>query len=127
MENNNKTVYWLVKSFLSFFMLFTAYFSYSHPKYLQFLGFPDYFRIELVSAKVVGAILLLIPQVPLRVKEWVYAGFVVVIVSAIIAHICSHDELFRIVVVLIEFTLVLFSIRYVSGREKYLDSQGSAL
>ena len=120
MENKKKTTYWLVKSFISFFMLFTAYFSYSHPKYLQFLGFPDYFRIELVTAKAVGAILLLIPQVPLRVKEWIYAGFVIVIVSAIFAHICSHDELFRIVVVLIEFLIILFSIRYVSGKDKYI-------
>jgi putative oxidoreductase len=119
MNTNKTTAYWLVKSFISFFMLFTAYFSYSHPQYLRFLGFPDYFRIELVAAKAMGAIALLIRQVPLRVKEWVYVGFIIVMVSAIIAHICSRDELFRIVVVLIEFALVLFSIRFVSRKENY--------
>jgi putative oxidoreductase len=120
MNSNKTTTYWLVKSFISFFMLFTAYFSYSHPQYLRFLGFPDYFRIELVVAKAMGAIALLIPQVPLRVKEWVYVGFIIVMVSAIIAHICSRDELFRIVVVLIEFALVLFSIRFVSRKDNYM-------
>lgn len=98
-------------------MLFTAFFSYSHPEYLKFLGFPDYFRIELVIAKVTGAIFLLISGVPLRVKEWIYAGFGIVMILALIAHICRHDELYRIIMVCIEFILVITAVNYVSRRD----------
>ena len=41
----------------------------------QHLGYPEYFGGLLVIFKVGGALLLLIPQVPPRVKEWAYAGF----------------------------------------------------
>jgi putative oxidoreductase len=114
----NKTLsYWLLKGFISFFILFSAYFSYSHPKDLQFLGFPDYFRIELVIAKIIGAILLLIPQVSLRVKEWIYAGFMITMVSALIAHICSRDEVSKVVFVSVDLVLMLLSINYVTKKD----------
>ena len=37
-------------------------------------GFTDYFRVELVWAKLLGAVLLLAP-VPARLKEWAYGAF----------------------------------------------------
>ena len=42
---------------------------------IRHLGYPDYFRIALNIAKVVGALVLIIPIVPARLKEWAYAGF----------------------------------------------------
>jgi hypothetical protein len=50
------------------------------------LGFPDWFRVELGIAKLLGALALGIPLVPARVKEWAYAGFFICFFSAIIAH-----------------------------------------
>lgn len=52
------------------------------------LGFPDYFRIELAVAKIAGVLALLAP-LGARVKEWTYAGFAILLVSAIIAHPAS--------------------------------------
>ena len=49
------------------------------------LGFPDYFRVELAWAKLLGVVLLLAP-VPARLKEWAYAGFAITLGSALIAH-----------------------------------------
>jgi len=49
-------------------------------------GFPDWFRVELGLAKVLGALAILLPMVPLRVKEWAYAGFTITYISAAIAH-----------------------------------------
>lgn len=49
------------------------------------LGFPDYFRVELAVAKLLGVLALLAP-VGARAKEWAYAGFTILLVSAIIAH-----------------------------------------
>lgn len=51
------------------------------------LGFPDYFRIELGIAKIIGMIILLVPSVPAKIKEWAYAGFGITFLSAIAAHI----------------------------------------
>ena len=39
------------------------------------LGYPDYFRVAFTSFKILGAILLILPQVSRRLKEWTYAGF----------------------------------------------------
>jgi len=40
------------------------------------LALPDYFRVELAWAKLLGLVLLLAP-VPARFKEWAYAGFAI--------------------------------------------------
>jgi len=39
------------------------------------LGYPTYFGTMLMVFKVLGAIALITPQIPKRVKEWAYAGF----------------------------------------------------
>ena len=114
---NKKWQYRLLKGFIIFFMLFSAYFSYSHAKDLQRLGFPDYFRIELVIAKVIGAIVLLLPRTPLRVKEWIYAGFIITMISALTAHISTNDQIGRIIFVLVDLILITLSINYVSKKD----------
>jgi hypothetical protein len=113
----NEKLYWAAKIFISLFMFFSAYFSYSHPTDLQLLGFPDYFRIELVIAKCIGGILLLIPQTGRYLKEWVYAGFCICMVSAFIAHYCSNDPVVKLLFVGIDFGLILLCIRYVRKYE----------
>ena len=42
---------------------------------ISHLGYPDYFRVVFTFFKVLGAILLILPQVSRRLKEWAYAGF----------------------------------------------------
>jgi hypothetical protein len=42
---------------------------------MRHLGYPQYFGVALAVFKVLGALALIIPQVPARVKEWAYAGF----------------------------------------------------
>lgn len=53
---------------------------------IRHLGFPDYFRVQLTVFKVVGGIVLIIPAIPSRVKEWAYVGFGINFISACIAH-----------------------------------------
>ena len=120
METNkrNETLYRVAKGFISIFILFSAYYSYTHGDDLRLLGFPDYFRIELVIAKVIGAVTLLIPQIPTRIKEWVYAGFGISMISALVAHICSHDPISKILFVAIDFTLICISVQYVYKYEQ---------
>ncbi|MEN7550613.1 DoxX family protein [Rapidithrix thailandica] len=53
---------------------------------IRHLGYPDYFRVELVVFKVLGGLSLILPMVPARIKEWAYAGFGINFISACIAH-----------------------------------------
>jgi hypothetical protein len=84
--NRNKVIYWSVTRLLSSFIFFSAWYSGTHKvEFTQTLGFPNYFRIELTAAKIVGAVLLLIPAVSARIREWIYVSFGIVLVSAAIA------------------------------------------
>ena len=42
---------------------------------IRHLGYPEYFGTMLAVFKVLGALALIIPRVPARIKEWAYAGF----------------------------------------------------
>jgi hypothetical protein len=56
---------------------FTAYAQLRLPQVaaaFAHLGLPDYFRVELAWAKLLGIVVLLAP-VPARLEEWAYAGF----------------------------------------------------
>jgi hypothetical protein len=42
---------------------------------IRHLGYPDYFGVILAVFKVCGTLILIIPKIPARLKEWAYAGF----------------------------------------------------
>ena len=85
--------YWIVTGLLCLQIAFTAYAQLQLPQVAEAfarLGFPDYFRVELAWAKLLGVALLLAPA-PARLKEWTYAGFAFTLGSAIIAHLAVGD------------------------------------
>ena len=53
---------------------------------IRHLGYPAYFGNALVIFKVIGTLLLIIPQIPNRLKEWAYAGFAFDFIFAAISH-----------------------------------------
>lgn len=53
---------------------------------IRHLGYPEYFGNALVIFKILGVLVLVIPQVPKRVKEWAYAGFAFDFIFAAISH-----------------------------------------
>ncbi len=55
------------------------------------LGLPKYFKIELTTAKILGVLALLIPNVPFKIKEFAYFGFGITLISASIAHFARGD------------------------------------
>ena len=74
------TAYWIITALFSAFMIFSSYGGITlmpeavamlHDK----LGYPNYFIQFLSVCKVIGAIAILLPMVPARVKEWAYFGF----------------------------------------------------
>jgi len=86
-------IYRIVTALFCLQMGFTAYAQLRFPEVAQaftHLGFPDYFRVELSWAKLVGVLVLLAP-VPSRLKEWAYAGFAINLISALVAHVSVGD------------------------------------
>ncbi len=53
---------------------------------IRHLGYPDYFGIMLAIFKVCGAIVLIIPKISWRIKEWAYAGFTFNFIAAMISN-----------------------------------------
>jgi hypothetical protein len=85
--------FWIVTALFCLQIGFTAYAQLRLPQVAEaftHLGFPDYFRVELSLAKLLGVVLLLAP-VPGRLKEWAYAGFAIILGSALIAHFSVGD------------------------------------
>ena len=85
--------FWIATALFCLQIGFTAYAQLRLPQVAEAftrLSFPDYFRVELAWAKLLGVLLLLLP-VPARLKEWAYAGFAITLVSAIIAHLAAGE------------------------------------
>jgi hypothetical protein len=104
-------IYWVVTVIVALMMAYSAYAYLTQPAMVagfQHLGYPDYFRIELAIAKLIGVVLLLVP-VPPRIKEWAYAGFVITFISAFIAHTVSGDPAMRGIMALVFTALILVS------------------
>jgi uncharacterized membrane protein YphA (DoxX/SURF4 family) len=109
-----KIVYWISTALVAFMMVLAAWSYLTNSQIKQafiHLGFPGYFRIELAIAKIAGAIVLLAPF-KTRIKDWAYAGFTIVFVSALIAHISSGDPASVYIMPAI-FLLILF-VSYIS-------------
>jgi DoxX-like family len=85
--------FWIATALFCLQIGFTAYAQLRLPVVAEafaHLGFPDYFRVELAWAKLLGVVVLLAP-VAARLKEWAYAGFAITLVSALIAHFSLGD------------------------------------
>jgi hypothetical protein len=57
------------------------------------LGYPDYFRVILGTAKVLGALALVMPLVPRQLRDWAYAGFAINLLAAGMSHVAVGDGL----------------------------------
>ena len=53
---------------------------------ISHLGYPDYFRTTLTVFKILGALVLIVPRIKGRVKEWAYAGFAIDFICATVSH-----------------------------------------
>ena len=101
--NRNKRIYWIATGIVCAVMVYSAInFNLENPLgpmkgAFKHLLLPDYFRIELTTAKLLGVLALLIPGLPIKVREFAYAGFAITLVSAAIAHFSVGDAWFFVV------------------------------
>jgi hypothetical protein len=116
----NKIIYWTVTGIVGAMMLLTA-FNYLTNEEMKgafvHLGFPGYFRIELAIAKIIGAVVLLMPALPKRIKDMAYFGFAIVFISAFNAHVSTGDAMAMAIMPLV--FLGILSISYIYSNKVY--------
>ena len=106
--------YWVTTGVVTIVPLLAA-FSYltSSPQAVEnfrHVGYPQQLRVLLGVAKLAGAIVLLLPRLPM-LKEWAYAGFTFMWIAASVAHYLAGDKpLFLLPVALI----AVLSVSYVT-------------
>lgn len=79
---------------------------------ISHLGYPDYFRVMLTVFKVTGAIVLIVPQIKMRFKEWAYVGFGINFICAATSHWVVDGFGGDVIFPLVAF--VLLAVSYVS-------------
>lgn len=87
--NKNNLIYWISTSLIFLFegvMPALTGNSEMAKEGILHLGYPDYFRVMLTVFKVAGALVLILPMVPARIKEWAYAGFAFTMIAAFVSH-----------------------------------------
>ncbi len=91
-----KTIYWSTTSITALYLLWSSYgylFSKLVIEGIEKLGFPNFFRIQLAVLKIIAVIILLLPQIPIVIKDWAYVGIGLFYITAIIAHFAHKDPL----------------------------------
>ena len=94
--NTLNLTYWIITGLFSGFMVFSSYGGITlMPEAVALLhdhlGYPNYFIRWLSALKVIGAVAILLPMVPARVKEWAYFGFFVDLVTGMVSFIAMGD------------------------------------
>jgi DoxX-like family len=109
-----KITYWGATGVVAI-MALTAAFNYltvspEAVENFRHVGYPQQLRVLLGIGKLAGAIVLLLPRLPM-LKEWVYANFAFMWIAAIVAHYLAGDG----ALVLLPVTLIgLLAVSYVT-------------
>jgi DoxX-like family len=95
--SRDRLIYWTTTGMVAAVMVFSVInftflqgFPFPEGGFVH-LHLPNYFRIELTTAKILGLAALLIPGAPAKVKEFAYFGFGITLLSASIAHFSVGD------------------------------------
>ena len=79
---------------------------------ISHLGYPDYFRVLLTVFKVTGAIILILPVIKGRYKEWAYAGFGINFICAAVSHWTVDGFSGQVIFPLVAFAILAVSYIY---------------
>jgi hypothetical protein len=89
-----KVIYWVVTGLVTLSAVFAGvnylWGSQQAVQAFAHVGYPQQLRIILGVAKILGAIILVVPRLA-KLKEWAYAGFTFAWISAFIAHYLAKD------------------------------------
>ena len=117
MKSTN-VIYWVSTALVAVQTAFAGILYFVSPEVavgFHHLGFPDYLRQELGIAKLIAAVLIILPMVLLRVKEWAYVGLGITFISAFIAH-AAVDGAATGIAPLVSLALLVVSYIYLHKR-----------
>ncbi len=105
-----KIIYWVTTSIICLFAS-TAIFMNSEMAIegTKHVGIPRWLGLEISIGQLIGLVLLIVPAVPARIKEWAYVGFVILYISAVVAHVAINDPLGNTIMAMVFFGLLLVS------------------
>ena len=112
---STKIIFWLTTGLIFLFEgVMPAFFSQKKESIEGFthLGYPVYFVTVLTVFKVLGALALIIPQVPKRIKEWAYAGFAIDFICACISYLIVDGVGMFAIIPLIALAILIVSYIY---------------
>lgn len=87
------------------------------------LGYPEYFAYALVVCKVLGVIAISFPNVPVKLREWAYAGLTFNLIFAFISHAAVDKNIGFMVMPLVVLGILAISYIYQVSRIKYQESR----
>lgn len=107
---STKIIYWITTSIICLFAS-SAIFMNSKMAIegTTHLGIPRWLGLEVSIGQLIGLVLLIIPVVPARLKEWAYVGFGILYITATVAHIAVGDPLNNTIMAIVFFILLLVS------------------
>lgn len=105
-------IYWGSTILVSVLLAWSSYAYFFHKATIigvRELGIPDYLRIQFAIINLVAIILLLIPTIPIYIKEWGYALAAFFLITAIVAHTAHNDPFYFTVSNLVFICLLVVS------------------
>jgi hypothetical protein len=111
----NKIIYWVATIIIFLFDSVMPAFTSHTPvavEAIRHLGYPDYFRVMLTVFKVIGGLLLILPFIPSRYKEWAYVGFGISMLCASISYLSLDGFSFLVVFPLLVMCILIVSYVY---------------
>jgi hypothetical protein len=124
MSSKRTIGYWVATGFLAMELVAGGILELCHSNVgfgivttINHLGYPSYFLNILGVWKLLGAIALLVPRLPI-LKEWAYAGVTFNMTGAIVSHLCSGDAVTKVLPLLmfLAVTAVSWALRPASRR-----------
>jgi len=105
-----KIIYWVTTSIICLFAS-SAIFMNSEMAIegTKHVGIPRWLGLEISIGQLIGLVLLIVPAVPARLKEWAYVGFGILYISAVVAHVAIGDPINNTVMAIVFFGLLLAS------------------
>lgn len=112
--HKEKVIYWVSTILLALFILPGIFFLNSTLSIsgATSLGVPDWLRLEVGIGTWIGGILLILPMIPSRLKEWNYVALGIVYISAFIAHLSVDGFILKSFMPLITLGLLIVSYLY---------------
>jgi hypothetical protein len=87
-----KIVYWVSTSIICLFALSAVQMNSEMAiEGSKHVLIPRYLSIEISIGQLIGLVLLIVPAVPKRFKEWAYVGFGILYISALVGHLAVGD------------------------------------